>query len=239
MSFINWSKWKRSLAKRHDRVVRLMGMPQWAVLNHDFETNLRRWRQDDAEHKLRYEYDLCAQDVVFDVGGFQGSWSAEIFARYGCQIHVFEPVSEYQHAICRRFARNQRIHVHPFGLSSSTCRTSLGVQGDASSHWKKSSEVLEVQLRDAVSFLEEADFSRVELCKINIEGAEYDLLERLLDAQVIHRFCNLQIQFHTFVPRAAERMEAIQRRLQRTHALTYQYRFVWENWQLRRAAAAA
>jgi FkbM family methyltransferase len=216
-----------------------MGMPHLAVLHHDFETSIRRWRQDDAEHKLRYEYDLCADDVVFDLGGFQGSWSAEIFARYGCQVHVFEPVSEYHHAICRRFARNPRIHVHPFGLSRSTCRTSLGVQGDASSHWKASSEVIEVQLRDAVGFLEETNLSRIALCKINIEGAEYDLLERLLDAQVMHRFDNLQIQFHTFVPKAAERMAAIQRRLQKTHALTYQYLFVWENWQRRRAAAAA
>jgi FkbM family methyltransferase len=219
--------------------VRFLGKPQLAILNHDFETSIRRWRQDQAEHKLRYEYDLSAEDVVFDLGGFQGSWSAEISARYGCQVHVFEPVSEYHHAICHRFSRNPRVHVHPFGLSNSTCRTSLGVQGDASSHWSGSSDVIEVQLRDAVSFLEESNISRIALCKINIEGAEYDLLERLLDAQVIHRFSNLQIQFHTFVPRASDRMEAIQRRLQETHALTYQYRFVWENWQLRKVAAAA
>ncbi len=69
MRFINWSKWKLSLAKRHDRVVRFMGMPLGAVLHHDFETNLRRWRQDDAEHKLRYEYDLRESDTNGTVPG--------------------------------------------------------------------------------------------------------------------------------------------------------------------------
>lgn len=239
MSSKTWHKWKRSLSKRYDRVVRWMGMPHLAILNHDFETNIRRWQQDNLEDKLRFEYDLCDEDVVLDLGGFQGSWSGEIFARYGCQIHIFEPVPEYYLAICNRFARNQRIHAHPFGLSNNTRKVSLGVQEDASSEWKGSAEVVEVALRDAVEFLEEVEFSQIALCKINIEGAEYDLLERILDAQMIHRFRNLQIQFHTFVPNATERMEAIQRRLQRTHELTYQYRFVWENWRLRDSALAA
>jgi FkbM family methyltransferase len=239
MSLVNWSKWRRSLAKRHDRVVRLLGQPQRAILNQDFETSIRRWREDGAEHRLRYEYDLTAEDVVFDLGGFEGDWTAEISARYGCEVHVFEPVPEYHAALCRRFARNGRIHVHPFGLAGSTHTTRLGVAGDASGHWRKSSQTVEVELRDAAAFLEAQRLVRVSLCKINIEGGEYDLLERMLDAQVIHRFGNLQIQFHTFVHQAAERMAAIQRRLAATHALTYQYPFVWENWQLRSAAAAA
>jgi len=239
MSSKKWQKWKRSLAKRHDRVVRFLRMPQLAMLNQDYETSIRCWRHDEAENKLRYEYDLGQEDVVLDLGGFQGSWCAEIFARYGCQIHVFEPVPDYYNAICHRFARNQHIHPHQFGLSYATCKTSLAVQGESSSQWKNSSEKVEIQLHDAAYFLKELYGAKIGLCKINIEGGEYELLERLLDAKLIHLFENLQIQFHTFVPDATARMEAIQRRLERTHELTYQYRFVWENWRLRSSVAAA
>jgi len=239
MNSRNWQKWKRSLAKRHDRVVRFLKMPHLVILNQDYETSLQRWREDEAETTLRYEYDLGPEDVVLDLGGFQGSWSAEIFARYGCQIHVFEPVPDYYDAICNRFARNAQIQAHPFGLSSATGKTSLSVAGDSSSQWKNSSDPIEIQLQDAAEFLQKFDGKKIGLCKINIEGGEYELLERLLDTEFIQRFQNLQIQFHTFVPDATARMEAIQRRLEQTHELTYQYRFVWENWRLRSQAAVA
>jgi len=232
-------KWKHSLSKRHDQIVRLLGMPERAILNNDFEVNVRRWLKDGLESKLRYEYDLCPEDTVLDLGGFEGSWSAEIMARYGCRIHVFEPVLDYYQAIYERFARNSLVQAHPYGLADATGKTSFGMQGDATGMWKGSEEVVEVELKDVADFLEEFNIAKVALCKINIEGAEYDLLERMLDAGLINCFRNLQIQFHSFVPGATERMEAIHRRLLHTHELTYQYRFVWENWRLKTAQAIA
>jgi hypothetical protein len=71
----------------------------------------------------------------------------------------------------------------------------------------------------------------VRLMKVNIEGGEYELLERMLECGLTTRVADLQIQFHNFSPDAAERMAAIQRGLAATHRPTYQYRFVWENWR--------
>ena len=67
--------------------------------------------------------------------------------------------------------------------------------------------------------------------KINIEGGEYDLLEHFLESGFIKNINNIQIQFHDFIPNAEERMKKIQYELEKTHSLTYQYPFVWENWQ--------
>ena len=47
---------------------------------------------------------------------------------------------------------------------------------------------------------------------------------------LITRVIDLQVQFHDFVPDAQRRMHAIQQQLGRTHSLTYQSEFVWENW---------
>jgi len=47
-------------------------------------------------------------------------------------------------------------------------------------------------------------------------------------------FKNLQIQFHDFIiDNANERMENIQTQLAKTHKITYQYKFVWENWEIK------
>ena len=47
-------------------------------------------------------------------------------------------------------------------------------------------------------------------------------------------FKNLQIQFHDFIiDNAEERMKNIQNKLSKTHEITYQYNFVWENWKIK------
>ena len=51
---------------------------------------------------------------------------------------------------------------------------------------------------------------------------------------MISIFKNIQVQFHDFIiQNAEERMINIQRKLELTHELTYQYVFVWENWKLK------
>jgi hypothetical protein len=67
--------------------------------------------------------------------------------------------------------------------------------------------------------------------KVNIEGGEYDLLDHLIESGLIQRVRWLQVQFHDFVPNAAERMRAIQDRLRATHEPEWQHEFVWESWR--------
>lgn len=69
--------------------------------------------------------------------------------------------------------------------------------------------------------------------KINIEGAEYDLMEWIISEGLVKKIENIQIQFHDFIENAEARMVNIQNLLGRTHYLTYLYRFVWENWKLK------
>lgn len=90
-----------------------------------------------------------------------------------------------------------------------------------------------IKLVKAADFLKENNIKTIDLMKINIEGGEYALLEHLIEAGHIKEIKNIQIQFHDFVPDADKRMCKIQSGLEETHFLTYQYRFVWENWRLR------
>ena len=73
----------------------------------------------------------------------------------------------------------------------------------------------------------------VDLMKINIEGGEYELLEQLIETDMMSKIKDLQIQFHNIASDPEKRMQAIQEALKNSRYLTYQYKFVWENWTRR------
>src|SRR5207302_690624 len=102
-----------------------------------------------------------------------------------------------------------------------------------SSIYGRGSQSCSAQLVRAADFFHEHQIERIDLMKVNTEGGEYELLEHLLNASLITKIGNLQVQFHHCVPDALERMQAIQHQLERTHRLTYQYPFVWENWRIK------
>jgi FkbM family methyltransferase len=194
---------------------------------------VRRWRAVDGDHTLRLEYDLDADSVVLDVGGYEGQWTSDIVAMYGCRVHVFEPVPEFAERIARRFERNTLVTVHPVGLAARDGSARLAVCGDASSHHRNdlSKNAVEVTVRDVRRVFEELPAGRADLAKLNIEGAEFELLPHLLESGLMPAITDLQVQFHAFVQDAEARVAAIRAGLARTHALTYQYDFLWENWR--------
>ena len=104
------------------------------------------------------------------------------------------------------------------------------LSANASSTFGEESASESIELRDAAEVLPALGVDHIDLIKINIEGGEYELLERLLDTGLARHIGHLQVQFHRFVPGAAERRERIRARLKETHVLHYDYDFVWESW---------
>jgi FkbM family methyltransferase len=196
------------------------------------EERLAKWLSDCGDKTLRLDYQLDENSLVLDVGGYEGQWASDIFSKYCCTIHIFEPVIEFGDKIERRFSRNKKIFVHKFGLSNHSKKASMLLAQDGSSLFKQGKEMVEVDLVRAEDFMRKSSIQNIDLMKINIEGEEYDLLEHLIDTGFVKHIKNIQVQFHDFVPNAEQRMRRIQQRLQQTHSLTYQYLFVWENWKL-------
>jgi FkbM family methyltransferase len=216
----------RRAAARLTRVASRLDEPALRV-------QMRRWSAVRGDKTLRLEYDLDMDSIVFDVGGYEGQWASDIFGMYACWVHVFEPVDQFADRIGRRFARNRKVIVWPFGLSDRDQVVQIGLNRDASSVYRVGRESVTSRLVCLAGFVREHSIDRIDLMKVNIEGGEYDLLEHVLDVGLIRSISNLQIQFHEgVVPNDGRRREAIRRRLQETHFLTYQYPCLWENWQL-------
>jgi len=195
------------------------------------EKRFVKWVKDNGDKTLRLDYDLNENSVVFDLGGYEGQWASDIFARYCCNVHVFEPVPQFFEKIKGRFSMNPKIRVYQFGLSGANSTMQLSIDDDGSSLYGTAGELIDVKLIDACTFFAENAIDFVDLVKINIEGGEYELLEHLITTGFIVNIKNIQVQFHDFVPYAEKRMRNIQALLSKTHYLTYQYELVWENWR--------
>lgn len=192
-----------------------------------------QWSEDRGDETLRLNYDLDENSIVFDLGGYEGQWASDIFSRYCSTIHIFEPVADFAKRAEQRFRGNKKIFVHDFGLAEANRSVDISVNGTDSSLYKKGTELVPGRFVEAIEFMQNNNIKKIDLMKINIEGGEYDLLEHLIETGFVLNIGDIQIQFHNFVPKAQQRMAMIQKNLQKTHSLTYQYLFVWENWRLK------
>jgi FkbM family methyltransferase len=189
------------------------------------------WLLAKGDQTLRLDYDLQDDSLVFDVGGYDGNWSNEIFTRYSCKIHIFEPIAEFADNIVKRFVGNPNIFIHWFGLANETKEFPMAILAEGSSIFRQGELMQAIKLVRAIDFINEKQIEKIDLMKINIEGGEYDLLEHLIKVNFIKNINHIQVQFHDFMPDAHTRMIKIQEALKITHYPTYQYRFVWENWR--------
>jgi FkbM family methyltransferase len=204
------------------------------ILKDEIAIAQRDWFKQRADFTLRLDYPLGPSSVVLDLGGYQGDWAAEISKRYDPVIHIFEPIESFAEGIRSRFQGNEKVFAHSFGLAAENTHTEICVSRDASSTFvSQGSTKNAIELRDIAAVLKALNVDRVDLIKINIEGGEYSVLRRLIDAGLISRCNNIQVQFHEFVKDAKALRLAIRSDLSRTHDLTYDFPFVWENWRLR------
>jgi FkbM family methyltransferase len=194
------------------------------------------WRLRRGDSTLRLHYDLGPESLVFDVGGYRGEFVEQVTARFDCRVHVFEPVPQYCAEIREKLGGNPKVTINCVGLSDTTRTETISVDGAASSVVKQAGERTEIRLVDIGEYLAPMGRPRIDLIKINIEGAEYALLERMHELGLIERCRDIQIQFHDFVGDAEARRDKLRRMLAATHDLTYDYYFIWENWHLRSSA---
>lgn len=193
--------------------------------------NLEKWCTDNGEN-LRYAYDLTPESIVVDVGAFKGGFAERMFDTYGCRLYCCEPVPEFYKLLETKFEGNNAITILKYGLGPKTKETTFRISDDASKE-ETGDDAVSVKIVDYKTFLSDNQLNHVDLLKLNIEGAEYDLLDFILDNNLHHMIENIQIQFHLVGENPEERRRRIVRRLTKTHKVTYNYPFVWENYRLK------
>lgn len=205
------------------------------ILREPFLLQVSRWFKDKGDETLRLNYPLTQQSIVFDLGGYQGDFAAEVHERYGCKVYIFEPVLEFYQNCVERFQGNDKIICLNYGLSSSNSWLDIGLAENASSFTSPHAKgpMQRVEVRSIVECIRELGTDKIDLLKINIEGGEFDVLPAIIESCDIRKVQFLQVQFHNFVNNASKQREAIRIQLANTHSEMWNYEFVWESWTLK------
>lgn len=161
---------------------------------------------------------LSQESVVVDLGANLGRFSHSVISRFGCDCYAVEA----NPALCQRIVPNPRLHVinaavseragtQPLYLSHNSEASSLFSEG-ATAGFAGVIEVEAVTLQDILQITRQP---RIDLLKVDIEGAEISVLESCPDA-ILQAIPQITVEFHDFLgltPRPV--VEQVIRRMER------------------------
>ena len=159
------------------------------------------------------QYPVCPaglgpESVVYSVGiGEDISWDRAMIERFGVQVHAFDPTPR---TIAWLDAQSlpEAFHFHPVALADADGVVPFAPPDhpDYVSHTlldRPEAEAIEVPVRALASQMQALGHDRIDVLKLDIEGAEYALIDHLLDAgldidQVLvefhHRFADIGLE---------------------------------------------
>ncbi len=145
---------------------------------------------------------LVADDwVCYSAGlGEDVSFELELGARYGCAVDAFDPTPKSIDYVTPIAERHERLRFHPYGIWSSDSTQRLYVPRDRThvshsiANLQGTSDFIDVECRSIPSLLAELGHERLDLLKLDIEGAEYAVLDDVVDAGL--RPSVLCVDFH-------------------------------------------
>lgn len=150
-------------------------------------------------------------DVIIDCGAYLGKFSNYV-ADKGAIVYSFEPCKELHEGLLKRFEAYKNVVVINKGLSSKPGIVKFFKHKEYDNEKKDNIKFLEsssifpkkgnvgneyfqaetIKLSEFISSLN----TKVKLVKINVEGAEYGILNNLIDSKVIYNIKYIIVSFH-------------------------------------------
>lgn len=172
-----------------------------------------RWKlgltKEDASKRALAAIPLTESDVAIDCGANVGEMTA-ILARNGSTVHAFEPNPHAFAALSRRFTAHPNVICHQAAVSDHAGRVRLYLHENSSQdelHWSNGSSLLadkpnisagrsiEVDVVDLAEFLVSLP-KPVKVLKLDIEGAEVDVINHLIDKDCLAQARHIFVETH-------------------------------------------
>jgi len=150
--------------------------------------------------------ELSSESIVYSVGvGADVSFDIEIVEEHNCTAHAFDPTPEAIECV-ENTNLPEKFVFHPVGVSSYNGTAIFyppKKSGMVSHRMTPDSDTLQegimVQVKTLKSLLDDCQHEKVDILKIDIEGAEYDIVNDICSlANEISQIC---IEFHHFFPK--------------------------------------
>jgi FkbM family methyltransferase len=130
---------------------------------------------------------LSADSIVYSAGiGEDSTFDEGLIERFACEVHGFDPTPKglaHGEALA---AREPRFKMHPLGVWDTDTRLSFFAPRDPShDSWSAlnlqgTEKSVEFEVRRIPTLMRELGHERIDLLKIDVEGAEYRVLEDVL-----------------------------------------------------------
>ncbi|XP_060063894.1 uncharacterized protein LOC132544329 [Ylistrum balloti] len=209
---------------------------------HDFKAAHELfWYGDNQYVRHHHHKYLTNQSLVIDVGGNVGEDAEYFIQHYNPKNYVIlEPLKLLYRNLVKKFTLRHNIVTYNVGLGKKNEVFMLSIEGhdgDATSPFlaKTAEGTCSLKVVNTTVFLTKLGVGcyDVDLLTLNCEGCEYDVLESLLATSLINNFKHIQFATHVklqYLVNPVKRYCDIQELLQRTHRLSYSYKFNWETW---------
>ena len=144
--------------------------------------------------------------VLVDAGAHRGQFSAEIKARYGCSCWLVEANPLLAQSLLLAGVP-QVLNVAlagADGMATFVFRENPEAGGILPSETDESGNGSPIEMVSLGTLMERIGVSRLDLLKLDIEGAEFDLIQKTPD-RVLQSIDQITVEFHDFLPEMSKR----------------------------------
>lgn len=181
-----------------------------------------KWKEIDGDNTLALDWPLNEDSVVWEIGGFEGRWAAQVWEKFHCNIVIFEPQGWAVERLRERFRDNPKITIHPYGLW--THHATLVI----ADYFTDGASVLKKHVREEGKgefrsiYHEIYNAGYIDLALMNTEGAEYYLIPDMILNGILVRLKYFWCQFHPgLITDGEQRFEWIGNGMGKTHRLLW------------------
>jgi FkbM family methyltransferase len=156
---------------------------------------------------------LSADSVVYSFGvGNNISWDLELIERFGVDVHAFDPTPASVEWVTRQ-KLPRGFHFHPIGVSDHDGLSRFALPHGRGFNYQTAVDgTVTASVRRVSTLMKQLGHARIDLLKIDIEGAEYPVLADLLSEPIF--VGQLLVEFHHHFPTVGlERTVAVVNRL--------------------------
>lgn len=165
---------------------------------------LEQWAKETraAAANPEHEWDRRAIDwpelnqdsIVWEIGSFKGRWALQMAERYNPVLYCFEPQT-WAWEVTRYVLAGYKAMAFNFGLGTENATLPMGeFETDGCSFLRDTRTKGTGEIRDIVEVLDEYGVESIDICLINIEGYEYELVPYMIENDILPRY--LMVQFH-------------------------------------------
>jgi len=177
------------------------------LLDPNYQPWLTKRMYEDIFIKKEYFHDKCVideDDIVVDIGANIGMFSR--FAKFckAKKVYSFEPHKENFKCLIRNKPPNCK--AFNYAIAGKDKLSNLYIDQNIGGHSliynntnnTKTNQIVKVECRSINSLFEENYFEKIDFLKIDVEGAEYEILREITDEN-LQKINKISLEYHHFI----------------------------------------